>query len=123
MAVLASGPFANRAVEAAEVIKAEKGWSPAIYNIRYIKPLDEQLVREISEKYGKIVTIEDGTIIGGLYGAVAELVSSMKDPVPVTGVGIPDKYIGQATQEEQREECGLSKESILRLFEEIFAEI
>ena len=47
----------------------------------------------------------------------------MKDPVPVTGVGIPDKYIGQATQEEQREECGLSKESILRLFEEIFAEI
>ena len=123
VAVLAAGPFANRAVEAAEAIKAEKGWNPTVYNIRYIKPLDGQLIREISERYVRIVTIEDGTIIGGLYGSVAELVSSMKSPVTVSGVGIPDKYIGQATQEEQREECGLSKESILRLFEEIFAEI
>ena len=123
VAVLAAGPFANRAAEAAEAIKAEKGWNPSIYNIRYIKPLDEKLVRDISGKYSKIVTIEDGTIVGGLYGAVTELVSSMKKPVPVTGVGIPDKYIAQATQEEQREECGLSRDSILRLFEEIFVEI
>ena len=116
VAVFAAGPFVYRAVEAAERIKAEKGWNPTIYNIRYIKPLDEELVRNACDAHTRLVTVEDGTIIGGLYGAVAEIVAAMEEPLPVKGVGIPDSFIGQATQEEQREDCGLSAERLYGLF-------
>lgn len=123
VAVFAAGPFVYRAVEAAERIKAEKGWSPTIYNIRYIKPLDEELVRKACDAHTRLVTVEDGTIVGGLYGAVAEIVAAMEEPLPVKGVGIPDSFIGQATQEEQREDCGLSAERLYGLFVDEFEKI
>ena len=123
VAVFAAGPFVYRAVEAAERIKAEKGWNPTIYNIRYIKPLDEDLVRKACDAHTRLVTVEDGTIVGGLYGAVAEIVAAMEEPLPVKGVGIPDSFIGQATQEEQREDCGLSAERLYGLFVDEFEKI
>ena len=123
VAVFAAGPFVYRAVEAAERIKAEKGWNPTIYNIRYIKPLDEELVRNACDAHTRLVTVEDGTIVGGLYGAVAEIVAAMEEPLPVKGVGIPDSFIGQATQEEQREDCGLSVERLYGLFVDEFEKI
>ena len=123
VAVFAAGPFVYRAVEAAERIKAEKGWNPTIYNIRYIKPLDEELVRKACDAHTRLVTVEDGTIVGGLYGAVAEIVAAMDEPLPMKGVGIPDSFIGQATQEEQREDCGLSAERLYGLFVDEFEKI
>jgi 1-deoxy-D-xylulose-5-phosphate synthase len=123
VAVFAAGPFVYRAVEAAERIKAEKGWNPTIYNIRYIKPLDEELVRNACDAHTRLVTVEDGTIVGGLYGAVAEIVAAMEEPLPMKGVGIPDSFIGQATQEEQREDCGLSAERLYGLFVDEFEKI
>ncbi len=112
IAVVAAGPMANRAVEAAEEILKEEGWSPAIYNIRYIKPLDRDLMMEISKKYSAVITVEDGTVVGGLYGAVAECMSDMESPIPVTPVAIPDRYLSQGTQKELRCECGLCKDGI-----------
>lgn len=123
VAVFAAGPFVYRAVEAAERIKAEKGWNPSIYNIRYIKPLDVELVHKACATHTRLVTVEDGTIVGGLYGAVAEVVAAMEAPLPVKGVGIPDSFIGQATQEEQREDCGLSAERLYGLFVDEFEKI
>ena len=113
IAVIAAGPFANRALEAALKIKEEAGWNPSIYNIRYIKPLDEALVREAAKSHKVIITVEDGCIKGGLYGAVTELLAS--DPVRVVPVGIPDEYLSQGTQEELREECGLTEGAIYRI--------
>ena len=113
IAVIAAGPFANRALEAALKIKEAAGWNPSIYNIRYIKPLDEALVREAAKSHKVIITVEDGCIKGGLYGAVTELLAS--DPVPVVPVGIPDEYLSQGTQEELREECGLTEGAIYRV--------
>ena len=123
VAVIAAGPFANRALEAAAQIKEEYGWSPAIYNIRYIKPVDRDLLAEVAQNFDRIVTVEDGTVLGGLYGAVAEYVANLARPVHVTPVGIPDRYIGQGTQAELREECGLTsaaiKTEILKQIEKI----
>ena len=112
VAVIAAGPFANRALEAAAQIEEEYGWSPAIYNIRYIKPVDRDLLAEVARKFDRVVTVEDGTVLGGLYGTVAEYMANLDKPVPVTPVGIPDRYIGQGTQEELRQECGLTTEAI-----------
>ena len=116
VAVIAAGPFVYRALEAAEKFKEETGWSPAIYNIRYIKPIDTALLEEAYAGYDRIVTIEDGTVIGGLYGAVAEFVASKDTPKPVRAVGIPDRYISQGTQNELRSECGLTVDEIFRVF-------
>ncbi|MBR5212600.1 MAG: 1-deoxy-D-xylulose-5-phosphate synthase [Bacteroidales bacterium] len=112
IAVIAAGPSANRALEAALKLKEETGWNPSIYNIRYIKPLDTDLMKEVAESYGRVITIEDGCIMGGLYGAVSEFIAQMENPVPVRAVGIPDRYISQGTQEELKEECGLTNEAI-----------
>lgn len=116
IAVIAAGPSANRAVEAALKVKEETGWNPAIYNIRYVKPLDEDIMRQVSASYSKVVTIEDGCIMGGLYGAVTEFISAGEKPIPVKAVGIPDRYISQGTQDELKEECGLTTDEIFALF-------
>ena len=117
VAVICAGPVANRALEAALEMKKECGVNPTIYNIRYVKPVDEGLLRDAAQKHSSIITIEDGTIAGGLHGVVAEFMATMLEPPCVTAVGIPDTYIGQATQEEQRSECGLTKEAIKALFD------
>jgi len=112
IAMICAGPLAYRATEAAVSMKEEEGWNPSVYNIRYIKPLDTGLIDEICRIHSIIITIEDGTIIGGLHGAVAEYVAEMWPSVKVVPVGIPDCYISQGTQQELREECGLTTSRI-----------
>ena len=124
VAVVCAGPVACRATKAADDIKAETGWSPSIYNIRYVKPLDTDLLEDICRNYKEIITVEDGTVIGGLYGGVCEFAASIGSEVKIQGIGIPDRYINQATQEEQRAECGLTEERLKSLFDaksEIFS--
>ena len=117
IAVICAGPSANRALEAAAGLKEEKDWNPSIYNIRYIKPLDTELIDRICQSHGTIITVEDGTIIGGLHGAVAEYVSEHHPSVKVVPIGIPDRYISQGTQEELREECRLTQRCLKESFE------
>ena len=112
IAVICAGPTVNRALEAATLLREEKEWNPSIYNIRYIKPLDTVLLDEICSCHKTIITVEDGTVIGGLHGAVAEYVSEKHPSVRVSPAGIPDRFISQGTQQELREECGITLEQI-----------
>ncbi len=112
IAVIAAGPMANRAIEAAAELKESEGWNPSIYNIRYIKPLDTEMMEEIASKHKIMITVEDGSVIGGLHGAVAEYMSEHAADASVTPIGIPDIYLSQGTQAELRKECGLTKEGI-----------
>ena len=117
VAVIAAGPVVNRAVEAASAIREKTGESPAIYNIRYIKPVDTDLLEEICRDFDEIITVEDGTIIGGLYGTVSEYASGLEKKVRITPIAIPDRYLSQGTQEELRAECGLTAEMLRGVFE------
>ena len=112
IAVIAAGPIANRAAEASDDIKTETGWNPSIYNIRYIKPVDTSILDKVAEEHDVVITVEDGSVLGGLHGAVAEYLSEKDRPVRVIPVGIPDTYLSQGTQKELREECRLSKDGI-----------
>ncbi len=112
VAVVAAGPMANRAYEAAAELKEKEGWNPSVYNIRYIKPLDEEIMKEIAGGFRAVITVEDGTVVGGLHGAVAEYMGSHAANVPVIPVAIPDLYLSQGTQHELRSECGLTKDGI-----------
>lgn len=115
VAVIAAGPYAYMAVEVADRLKAETGWSPAIYNIRYIKPIDQDLLEEVYSGFDRVITVEDGTVIGGLYGAVAEFMAAKDSPKPVRAIAIPDRYVNQGTQAQLRDECGLTAEHIFEV--------
>lgn len=110
IAILALGPVVNRAVEASAKLNGTK---PYIYNMRYMKPVDESILDAVARKCRTVITLEDGSICGGLFGAVSEYMASKEHPVHVEGVGIPDRFISQASQKQQQKECGLDVENIL----------
>ncbi len=118
VAVLAAGPVVNRALEAAERIRRGTGKSPAVYNVRFLKPFDEALLEE-AMGFGRILTLEDGALKGGLYSEVCEYAASRHHGVSVKGLGLPDRFITQAPVDRQRDICGLSAE---RIYSEIVKE-
>ena len=110
VAVLTIGPIGN---DVADVI-ASMDEKPAHYDMRFLKPIDEQLLREVAENYERIVTVEDGVRNGGLGSAVMEWLNDNGYLKPVTRLGLPDKFVEHGTIEELREIVGLDKDSIRR---------
>ncbi|MGM0491979.1 MAG: 1-deoxy-D-xylulose-5-phosphate synthase [Armatimonadota bacterium] len=92
-AILGVGPMAHRAMEAAEAL-AEEGIEVAVINVRFVKPFDEELVRELAEQTGALVTVEEGTLIGGFGSAVAEMLedAGLTD-VKLRRLGIGDEFV------------------------------
>lgn len=117
IAVLTAGPLAYRALEAAESFGDKVG----VYSFRFIKPLDTGMLEHIRTAYDAILTVEDGSLKGGLYGAVCEELSGNRDRIPVEGLGIPDRFIIQGSQKEERRECGLDKDGISMKIEEMLS--
>lgn len=122
IAVLALGPFAHRAVEAADRLKEETGLEAAVYDMIFLKPMDMDLVDEALSACGDIVTVEDGTLEGGLFGAVAEAAAVRGSEVKIRPIGIPDRFVVQDTQSGQRRKCGLDTEGILSVLRKIVSE-
>ena len=118
VAVLGLGPGVNRALAAALRCKEEGMQAPAVYDMRFLKPLDTDILEEVS-KFKVLVTIEDGTLKGGLYGAVSEYFAGSSDAPVIKGVGIPDSFIPQDTQKAQRASCGMDEESLYILLAEL----
>ncbi len=114
VAVLGIGPVVNRAVEAAMRMKEEGLATPAVWDMRFLKPLDESIL-EAASAFKYIVTVEDGCLGGGLYGAVSEYFAPRAGSPVVKGVGIPDRFIAQDSQKGQRRECGMDTDSIYGL--------
>ncbi len=111
IAVISIGHIGNFATTVAEELEKEK-ISVAHYDIRYLKPIDKDLLHEVFMKFKKIITLEDGTIVGGLGSEILEFMSDNNYKADVIRLGIPDKYIGQGTQMELYKKCGYDPESI-----------
>ncbi len=118
IAVVGAGPALNRAMEAAESFSGRVG----VYNFRFIKPLDTKMLDYIVSNYRRIITVEDGSVMGGLFGAVSEYVVSHHPGIPVEPVGIGDVFVAHASQAEQRAAWNLDKEGLEKIFEK-FLEI
>ncbi|MBQ8061125.1 MAG: 1-deoxy-D-xylulose-5-phosphate synthase [Bacteroidales bacterium] len=111
VAVLALGPSANRAAEAAKKLKEETGKCPAVWNVRFLKPFDTAMLESL-KGFRAIVTIEDGSLKGGLFSEVSEYASSHGMEARVEGLGVPDRFIPHASATEQRRSFGLDCEGI-----------
>ena len=119
VAVIAIGPAVNRAVEAAERLRKKTGTGPAIFNVIFLKPFDAAILEEAT-RFERIVTLEEGCLKGGLFSEVSEYVASRGLDIEVTGVGIPDRFITQASATRQREDCGLDADGIYSELERLY---
>ena len=117
VAVLALGPSAHRATEAARRLKEDTGYCPEVWNVRFLKPFDTAMLEHLKD-FRAILTIEDGALKGGLFSEVSEYVSSHGMDAIVKGIGVPDRFIPHASAAEQRRSFGLDGEGIqlLRLY-------
>lgn len=113
VAVITIGTTGNAAAEAIEEAK-ERGANPMHIDLRFLKPFDEDAVLKAAARCKRIITVEDGAILGGLYSAISEFVASRSLNVKVEGLGIPDQFIEQGTIPQLKAECGYDKEGILK---------
>ncbi|MDR1698327.1 MAG: 1-deoxy-D-xylulose-5-phosphate synthase, partial [Prevotellaceae bacterium] len=111
IAVLSIGTIGNTVAQAIE-IAGQQGVSAAHYDMRFVKPLDEMLLREVGEKFDRILTVEDGVTAGGFGSAVLEFLTGIGSKAKVECVGIPDKFIEHGTPDELYKMMGLDKKGI-----------
>ena len=112
IAIFAFGPLLVEAERAVAQFEKEQSKSVAIYDMRYAKPLDTELIMEVAQRVQRIITLEDGVIRGGVGEAVIKLLNDHHIATPVVTLGIGDTFIEQATVAEQRAECGIDAEAI-----------
>lgn len=105
VAILTIGHPGNFAVQACKMLAAEEIY-PAHYDMRFVKPLDEAMLHEVAQTYSKIITVEDGTIVGGFGSAVLEFLALHNYTPEVKILGIPDRIVEHGKPEELHRECG-----------------
>lgn len=118
VAIVAIGPVVGRAVEAARAFPGKVG----VYNFRFLKPLDEELLRGIASRYRQLITVEDGSLKGGLYGAVCEFLQSEGLGTRVEGIGVPDMFVPQGRQADEMASCGIDAKGIEKSLKKVFEE-
>ena len=111
VAVLSIGTIAEEVRKAVEKVRAE-GIGVAWFDMRFLKPIDEEILKEVAALGCRIVTVEDGTVSGGLGSAVAEWMTANGHSPEIDRLGIPDRFITQGTPAELRKICGIDARSI-----------
>ena len=111
IAILTIGTIGNRAKEAIKMAEKE-GISILHYDMRFLKPIDTTAILHACKSCKTIITIEDGTIIGGLNSAVSQFIATENINIPVVALGIPDKFIEQGSIAELMTECHYNRDDI-----------
>lgn len=113
LAILSIGVMGHQALQAADILKSD-GVTPLVANMRFVKPLDIDLLDAICERFPRIVTIEENSIVGGFGSGVIEYLQSKRYRNQVLTLGIPDRFIDHGSAGELYKEIGLDPESIAK---------
>lgn len=111
IAILSLGHPGNFAAAAIRDLKSD-GLNPAHYDMRFAKPLDEGLLHEVFSKFDKVITVEDGTVVGGFGSAVLEFMNEHNYKAEIKILGIPDRLVEHGTPKELHHECGYDTQAI-----------
>jgi len=122
VALLTIGHIGNYAVTACEMLEKE-GFNLAHYDMRFVKPLDEAMLHEVFTKFKKVVTVEDGCLMGGFGSAVLEWMVDNGYQAQVKRLGIPDRVIEHGEQIELHRECGFDPEGIANAVRELVGSV
>ena len=123
MTLLAVGSMVGMVEDGKELIYKELGFLPTIVNARFIKPLDEIMIAELCKNHDKIITIEEGSLIGGFGSGVNDFMTDNSFHNELIRLGIPDKFIEHRDRIELLNEIGLSIQNILRILSYEFNEM
>ena len=115
IAVLTLGPIGNEAMKAIASAEKESAKTIAHYDLRFLKPLDEEILDEIGKNFQYIVTIEDGVLKGGMGSAILEFMADHGYTPNVRRIGIPDRFVQHGTPKELYQICGMDAESIKKI--------
>lgn len=114
IAVLSLGNIGTAAMHAIEKAR-HKGIEAAHYDMIFLKPLDEDILQEVASCYRRIITVENGTIVGGLGSAIIEWLNDHGHNIRVKRVGIPDRFIAQGTVAQLHKLCGMDVDNIYEI--------
>ena len=115
MAVLTIGPIGVEVENIIDELQEHSSPDIAHYDMRFLKPLDEDMLHEIGRKFSRVITIEDGVRNGGMGSAVLEWMNDHGFTPKITRVGMPDRFIEHGTIEQLKQLCGYDKDSIKQL--------
>jgi 1-deoxy-D-xylulose-5-phosphate synthase len=118
LAILSLGHPGNFVTAAIRELRSE-GLNPAHYDMRFVKPLDEALLHEVFAKYDRILTVEDGTVVGGFGSAILEFQAAHDYKASVRMLGIPDRVVEHGGLKELQRECGYDAPAIAATAREI----
>jgi 1-deoxy-D-xylulose-5-phosphate synthase len=118
VAILTLGPVGNYVPKACQVLE-KASISPAHYDLRFVKPLDENLLHEVFQNFDKVLTVEDGCVQGGVGSAVLEFMADHGYAAKVKRLGIPDRIVEHGEQLELHRECGFDSEGIAAAVREL----
>ena len=111
LTILSIGHIGNLVTEAIKKLEKDQ-ISIAHYDMRFVKPIDSEILHQVGKKFKKVITIEDGTIIGGLGSAILEFFADHNYHPKVTRLGVPDQFIEHGTQQQLYKECGYDVQGI-----------
>ena len=119
IAVLSVGPVGNNVVKAVEMMENDgDGISVAHYDMRFVKPLDENLLKEVAAKFKHVITVEDGVREGGFGSAVIEWMEDNGQHLDIVRLGLPDHFVEHGTVAQLQSIVGIDAEGIRRTIEE-----
>ncbi|CAI4203603.1 1-deoxy-D-xylulose-5-phosphate synthase [Acinetobacter baumannii] len=121
--VLAFGSRVMVALEAAEQFAQKHEVSACVVNMRFVKPLDEQMIRDLAEHTHLFVTVEEHAIMGGAGSAVNEFMAQEQIVKPIINLGLPDSFLHQATHNQMLQDCGLDAKGILNSIERAWLKV
>ena len=112
MSILAFGSRVQPALEAAKQLAQQLDIAVRVVNMRFVKPLDEQIIRDLVDKTSLFVTVEEHAVMAGAGSAVNEFLAHAQIIKPILNLGLPDEFLAQATHTEMLQDCGLDADGI-----------
>lgn len=111
LAILSIGHVGNYGVEVCDKL-AEEGINAGHYDMRFVKPLDEELLHVVFSRYSKVITVEDGCLMGGFGSAIVEFMADNQYSSQIVRLGIPDKIVEHGEQRQLHDECNFGPDGI-----------
>ena len=122
IAVLSIGPIGNLAENAIDTWEKESGKTAALYDMRFLKPIDTSILKEVARKFNRIITIENGAVTGGLGTAVIEYMADNGYSPVIRRMGLPDRFIEHGSTPQLLHLCHLDEDAIISTLRELISE-
>lgn len=119
VAVLSIGPIGNLAEQAISQWEAASEYSAALYDMRFLKPIDEKILNEVGQRFNRIITIENGTVTGGLGSAVMEFMADNGYTPVIKRLGLPDSFIEHGSTPQLLHLCHIDENAVVETLESL----